>query len=391
MTAISGRVSPGFEPLRQAFADAFAGRPAMGAALAIYREGHEVVSLWGGVADTRDATPWTEDTASVVFSVTKGLMSILVAGLVERGLLDYEAPVSAYWPEFARAGKGAVTVRQLLGHQAGLSAPDIDFTFEDILDWSKVTTYLAGQKPLWPVGSGYAYHALTHGWLSGELVRRVTGLPVGAAFEKFITRPLGAAAWIGRPASAHSPVAHLTVAPNLANLWDEAASLDTAERPNWPHRAMTLGAALPPALVTVDGGFNDPRVHAAEIPGAGGITSASALAAIWSATVASTRGVQLLSPQTVELATQTVTEGPPLFEPQPPYARWGMGFQLDSEARRYLTDRSFGHDGAGGQSAFADPLHRVGFAFVTNWMEAGEDQRATHIIATLKQVLSGLA
>ena len=152
---------------------------------------------------------------------------------------------------------------------------------------------------------------------------------------------------------------------------------------------MTLGAAMPAALVTADGGFNDPRVHKAEIPGAGGIAAAGALAAIWSATVCDTDGVRLLNRQSVKRATEVETSGSPVFDPTPPYSRWGMGFQLDSDSRRYLTSSSFGHDGAGGQVGFADPVHGVGFAFLTNWMEGVGDLRATSIIDALRSVLTG--
>ena len=387
MTAIHGRVTPGFEPVADAFAAGFAGRPEMGGALAVRHQGAEVVSLWGGSADPRIGSAWTEHTASVIFSCSKGLVSLLAAQLVDAGQLDYDAPVARYWPEFAQAGKGGVTVRQLVGHQAGLSAPRSDFTFNDILDWDVVTTELARQAPLWPPGTGYAYHAITHGWLVGELVRRITGKSVGTAFAETIAEPLGASAWIGLPENHQGPVAHLQVAPQLAGLWDAEAALDTVDTPNWPYRAMTLGGALPAALVTPEGGFNDRRLQQAEVPGAGGIATASGLAAIWSATVAPTEGVTLLSPDMVSLATKTVTGGEPVFPAPPPYARWGMGFQLDAPARRYLTTHSFGHDGAGGQSAFADPELRVGFAFLTNWMEAGEDRRATDIIDALRGVI----
>jgi CubicO group peptidase (beta-lactamase class C family) len=387
MPAIEGRVAPGYEAVADAFAAAFAGRPQMGGALAIRVEGREVVNLWGGAADARTGVPWTQQTASVIFSCTKGLVSILVARLVQEGRLDYEAPVARYWPEFARNGKGAVTVRQALGHQAGLSAPRSPLSFDDILEWDVVAEELAGQAPLWPPGSGYAYHAITHGWLAGEIIRRVTGRSIGKYFAEAVSGPLGASAWIGLPLACDQAVAHLQVAPVLAGLWAAEAERDGPATPNWPYRAMTLGGALPAELVTANGGFNDRRLQAAEVPGAGGIATAPALAAIWSATVTPTRDVALLSPATVALATATVTSGPPVFAAPPPYARWGMGFQLDSEARRYLTAESFGHDGAGGQSAFADPVHNVGFAFITNWMEAGEDSRATAIIDTLRDVL----
>jgi CubicO group peptidase (beta-lactamase class C family) len=384
--SVEGKAASGYETVAEAFAAAFEGRPQMGAALAIRVDGEEVVNLWSGIADKRSGELWYADTASVIFSCTKGLMSILLARLVEEGRLDYDAPVATYWPEFAAAGKDRITVRQAISHQGGLSAPARDWTLADLTDWNAATALLAEQAPLWEPGTGYAYHALTHGWLTGELVRRITGMGPGAYFAELATKPLAASAWIGLPGGA-GPVAHLTVAPALSDLWADAAAADTGERPNWTYRAMTLGAALPPSLVTPHGGFNDPRVRRAEIPGAGGIATASALASIWSATVSETDGVRLLQPATVARATQAETEGPPLFDPVPPYSRWGMGFQLDSEARRYLTGASFGHDGAGGQVGFADPTHRVGFGFVTNWMEGAGDLRATAIIDALRASL----
>jgi CubicO group peptidase (beta-lactamase class C family) len=253
-----------------------------------------------------------------------------------------------------------------------------------MLDWEAATRRLAAQRPLWPPGSGYAYHAITHGWLAGEVIRRVAGMSVGEAFARLVTGPLNAAAWIGRPGPN---VAHLQVSPGLAALWDADRARDTPEAPFWPYRSMTLGQALPGALVRGEEGFNDPRVQAAEIPGAGGIATASALAEIWSATVADTAGVRLLQPATIAAATAVQTEGAPVFYLPPPYPRWGMGFQLDSEARRFLTPGSFGHDGAGGQVGFADPAYRLGFAFVTNWLEGADDLRATGIIDALRTVL----
>lgn len=358
----------------------------MGAALAILVDGEMVASLWGGIADERDGRAWERDTASVIFSCTKGLMSLLVARLVEQGLIDYAAPVARYWPEFAQNGKGAVTVAEALSHRAGLSAPSEDFELADMLDWDVATSKLAAQAPLWPPGEGYAYHALTHGWLAGELIRRVTGQSPGQYFREAIA-PLGAEAWIGLPAWRGN-VAHLQVSPDLAALWEvEAATAAAGGPPNWPYRAMTLGRALPAALVTSDGGFNDLRVQQAEIPGAGGIATAEGLATIWSAAVTPTKGVRLAGADVLERATVTVTEGPPVFAAEPPYPRWGMGFQLDSAARRFLTDASFGHDGAGGQVAFADPKHRVGFAYVTNWMRGPGDLRGTRLVDTLRDVL----
>lgn len=386
---IHGTVAEGYEPVRDAFEAAFDGKPSMGGALSIRRDGQAVVDLWGGVADERDERMWEGDTPSVVFSCTKGLVSILAARLVQEGRLHYDAKVSTYWPEFAAAGKSGVRVRDLLSHRSGVSAPREALALDEVLDWDRVVSRLAAQEPLWEPGTGYAYHAITHGWLAGEVIRRVTGMSVGQYFDQLVAGPLGADAWIGLPAGRHPSVAHLQVGATLTQLVVQQAAARPAGVIDWSDQAMTLGGAFPPELVTVDGGFNDPHVQAAQIPGAGGIASARALATIWSATVAETNGVRLLDDTTIAAATVPQSEGAPVWDVPGPWPRWGMGFQLDSEARRYLGDSGFGHDGAGGQVAFADRDARLGFAFITNQMEAIDDVRATRIVDALREVLRG--
>ncbi|MCE7080405.1 serine hydrolase [Streptomyces sp. ST2-7A] len=388
---VRGRVAPGFEPLRDAFAAVFEGTRDTGAALAVLHRGEPVADLWGGVADARTGAPWRTDTPSVIFSCTKGLVSILAARLVQEGRLDYEDRVAAHWPEFGRAGKEGVTVRDILAHRAGLSAPRRSFSTAEVLDWDTVTAALAEQEPLWEPGTGHAYHALTHGWLIGEVIRRITGGSVGRYFDEVIAGPLGADAWIGVPEAVQGRVAHLRVGPTLTeHVRQQGLARDrTPERPDWPGLAMTLGDAFPPELAHPTRGFNDPAVRAAEIPGAGGIATARALACIWSATVTGTRGVRLLEEDTLRRALVVRTEGKPVFDVPGPHARWAMGFQLDSEARRFLTPDGFGHDGAGGQVAFADPVTGVGFAFLTNRMEAGDDPRGTRIVDALRGILLG--
>jgi CubicO group peptidase (beta-lactamase class C family) len=387
MTTVHGSVAAGFESVRAAFAAAFEGKPGMGAALAIRHHGEPVVDLWGGVSDEQGNQPWRDDTISVIFSCTKGLVSILAARLVQDGRLDYSAKVAEYWPEFAAAGKGDVTVRDLLAHRSGLSAPREAFTATDIIDWEFVVERLAAQEPLWEPGTGYAYHAITHGWLAGEVIRRITGRTVGEHFRELVTSPLQAEAWIGLPDGLHDRVADMIVGPTLAQLTAQQAAARTPGVTDWSDRAMTLGGALSPELVGPGEGFNNPAIQSAEIPGAGGIASARALAAIWSATIVETDGVRLLDEPVTRLATATQSEGAPVWDVPGPWPRWGMGFQLDSAARRYLTPTGFGHDGAGGQSAFADPGEEVGFAFLTNQMEAIDDVRATRIIDALRDVL----
>ncbi|CAN5233848.1 serine hydrolase domain-containing protein [soil metagenome] len=386
-TDIHGDGESGFEAVRDAFASAFAGKPDMGAALSVRHRGRTVVDLWGGIADERTPAPWQEHTPSVIFSCTKGLSALMAARLVQEGRLDYEARVTEYWPEFGAAGKGDVRVKDLLSHRSGLSAPRIPLTADDVLDWDRVVAALAAQEPLWEPGTGYAYHAITHGWLVGEVIRRVTGLSVGQYFEQLVSGPLHAEAWIGLPAGVHDRVAHMQVGPTLTQLNRQLAEARTPGQTDWSNEAMTLGGAFTPELITVDGGFNSPAVQSAEIPGAGGIATARSLATIWSATVTETEGVRLLDGPTIAEATRVQTEGAPVWDVPGPWPRWGMGFQLDSEARRYLGGSGFGHDGAGGQCAFADPEYGVGFAFLTNQMEAIDDLRATRIVDSLREVL----
>lgn len=377
---IEGNVAPGFERVADAFAQSFASRPGMGAALAIRVDGDYVARLWAGTADTRTGRPWQQDTPSVIFSCTKGVMSLLVARLVEQGLIDYDAPMARYWPEFAANGKAAITVREALSHRAGLLAVEPDLTLDDLCDWERMTRLVAAQAPLLKPDSGYAYHPITHGWLTGELVRRVTGLMPGAYLREEITEPLGADLWIGIPDTVEP--AHLTVIPG-----PPGPDLPVPA-PNWPERAVSFGGALPGELATPTGGFNDRRLVAAEIPGAGGVATADGLATFWSAAVTRTEGLRTVGPDVIERATREVSGGPGIYPGVPPYYRWGMGFMLDADARRLLSPKSFGHDGAGGQVAFADPAYRVGFAFITNRMEGSPDPRGNGIVTALREILS---
>ncbi|KTR90885.1 carboxylesterase [Microbacterium testaceum] len=386
MTAVKGTVAPGYERVGEAFAVAFDGLPEMGAALAVRVDGRAVVDLWGGVADGRTGRPWERETPSVVFSSTKGLMSILVARLVASGRLDLDEPLSAIWPEFGAHGKHLVSVGDALAHRAGVSAPRVSVSREQLRDFDAMTTLLAAQEPLWEPGTAWAYHALTHGWLSGEIVRRAGGTDPGEAFAE-MAASVGGGAWLGMPPEVAASVAHLRVGPTLSALVERQRASRDPSTIDWQERAMTLGGVLPETLVTDDDGFNADDVRAAVIPGAGAIATARAVAAMWSATVADTDGVRLLDDDTVRIVTRERTAGAPVFPAPAPWPRWASGFQLDSDARRFLGGSSFGHDGAGGQVAFADRESRVGFAFVTNWMEA-VDPRATRIVDALRAVVA---
>ncbi|MCC3270113.1 beta-lactamase family protein [Arthrobacter gengyunqii] len=386
-TGISGTFEPRFLPVRNAFEAAFEGRPRMGAALAVHHQGQLVVDLWGGVADARTAVPWTSATSTVVFSCTKGIMSILLARLVEAGRLDYDALLTDIWPEFGARGKGSVTIGDALAHRAGVSAPRRAVDLAEALDWEQMTGLLAGQEPLWEPGSGYGYHALTHGWLSGEIIRRVTGQSPGEFLRETLADPLLAELQLGVPAAEQANIAHLEAGESLQELVRSQQAERQPDVTDWPARALTLGHAFPQELVGDDDGFNRSDVRAAEWPGAGAVATAHGLSAAWSSVVHDTAATRRLDPAVLKQATEVRSEGPPVFPAPEPWSRWGAGFQLDSAARRFVSADGFGHDGAGGQVAFAEPGLELSVAFLTNWMEAGDDTRATRIIDALREVM----
>lgn len=385
---VSGTTEPRFAALRDAFAAAFVDQPTMGAAVAVHVDGRLVVDLWGGLSDARSGAPWSRDTSTVVFSCTKGVMSIVIARLVEAGRLDYDEPVASLWPEFAAHGKGDVTVGDVLAHRGGLSAPRDDLGLDDVLDWPRMTSLLAAQRPLWQPATGHAYHALTHGWLAGEIVRRVTGRMPGDELQEVLAGPARQGLRLGVPPSEQAGIARLEVGASLHEHVRAQDGRAGAPSPDWPTLAMTLGHAFPAELAGPDEAFQRADVRAAGLPGAGGVATARGLSAAWASVVADTDDGPRLDPATLARAVRPRSEGAPVYEAPAPWPRWGAGFQLDSAARRYLTGDGFGHDGAGGQVAFAEPGLGLGFAFVTNRMEAGADLRATRIVDALRDALT---
>ncbi|HSU65446.1 MAG TPA: serine hydrolase domain-containing protein [Tepidisphaeraceae bacterium] len=383
-------VAPGWEPVATVFGALIEADDLGGAAVAVHADGKLVLDAWGGRADAVRDRDWHGDTPTVVFSCTKGMLSILVAKLVESGAVRYEQPVSELWPEFAAAGKGEVRIADVLSHRAGLPAFDVPIGFEELVGGASLPGLLARQTPRWRPSDGYAYHPLTFGWLVGEIVRRATEETIGRYFTKTLADPLGLDAWIGAPPHVLARVAHVKTAPSQV-----AASVGLLERAEsgdaLPLFAMTLGGALPPSLVGsgagADAGLNDPRAQAAEIPGAGGIATARALSALWSSTVVGTHEVSALGAGVLAEALAPASEGPQLVAGGAPYPRFGMGFQLTSDAQPYLTARSFGHDGAGGQLAFADPDHGVGFAYVTSTLVGSGDDRGRRLVEAVRSVL----
>jgi CubicO group peptidase (beta-lactamase class C family) len=376
-----------FSGVASIFSEILRERPDSGAALSIWKDGKCVLDLHGGFADKERGLVWGAKTPSVIFSSTKGIMSLLLAMLFQEGLFDYEDRVGKYWPEYARGNKENTLVKDLISHRAGLPAFKGSISLEQAIDWNYMVRRIEQEDPLWEPGEDYFYHAISHGWLLGELISRLSLSTPGAYLQSCISKPLEIDCWIGIPPSIEGKVANLYVTKDLKNFFSELKAADTVTG-NLLISALTLGDAFPDVLVGEGTGFNATEVHKSQIPGAGGIATANALAKLWSSVVVETDGVRLLTDETISYVTQVQSEGVPFGDGPPPYSRFGLGFQLDSEARRYLTTRSFGHDGAGGQCAFADPVHKVGFAFLTNEMDGPIDTRATRLIEELAQTLT---
>lgn len=385
MVDVLGSFSPGFENLAQTFSKGFEGREGeMGAACSVWLDGKEVVNIYSGYADPRSEKIWGESTKSVIFSCTKGIMAILAAHFVQKGDLGYERPVAYYWPEFGQSGKNNITVSDVLSHKAGLPAFRNPISKQEILCWNSFISRVEKEPPLWPRGLGYSYHALTYGWLVGEILHRVSGGEIRELLDSIVNLRLGVKACIGLPESKKNELAHVTCSQEYIDFWKKEKEADSDEAPNWYYRSMTLGGAFPATLVTDNDGFNDYEVLRAGIPGAGCVTSASDLAKIFSATVVETDGVRLLDETVLDKALIPTSVGCPIFPTTGPYPSYGMGFQLDSPARNFLSIQSFGHDGAGGQVVFADRKRRMSFSYVTNYMGCVNDQRASSLIKQIK-------
>ena len=385
---VHGFVDEGYGRVLHAFVANFLEHDDLGAGCAAYVRGRVVVDLWGGIADLRTRQPWDRETAAVIFSCTKGLLAICVYILVQEGRLDLESPVAHYWPEFGQHGKESITLRSAMSHRAGLPALDRDLTLEEIVAWDPVIRAIEDQAPLFGPTEGHLYHAMTYGWLLGEVVRRITGEKPGDYFRKRLGDPLGLRTWIGLPAAARESVAWME--PPLPDEDSAAARASAALLAENPvvERSLTMGGAF--AFPAKDGvvTFNDPAIQAADIAAANGISTARSLACVYARCVSDLDGPRLLSPTSIADASVVQSSGRQLSGAPDDGARWGTGFQLSSApSQPMLGPGSFGHAGAGGQLAFADLEHSVGFAYLSNQMGGYGDSRARELTRALASVL----
>ena len=404
---VNGHVEDGWGKVADAFRANFDGNPGeAGASVAVYAGGRPVVDLWGGFADSAAQRPWTKDTIVQVASTTKGATAICAHMLAQRGELDLDAPVVEYWPEFGANGKEDIPVRWLLSHQAGLPIVDGPLTLEEAYAWDPVIHALEAQKPLWKPGTEHVYHAMTYGYLVGEVVRRISGKSLGTFFADEVAGPLGLQAWIGLPEEQEPNVATIEFAApfTLEEMTQgiiETTKLDAETVNAWMQavwgedsvqaKAGTLGGAFDP---TSDY-FTKRAWRAAEVPAANMVANARSVARMYAATVSDVDGVRLLDPATVDRAIEVQTDKtrmnglpPELDIPADRSFYMSLGFWRSCPPMPLIGPKSFGHPGSGGSIGFADPDAGVGFGYVMNlWSFRIGEPRASNLTDAVKACL----
>jgi CubicO group peptidase (beta-lactamase class C family) len=359
--AVEGCCDPRFAPVRDAFRGNFGERGELGAAVCVTVGGRVVADLWGGWADQARGRRWRPDTLVNVFSVGKGMVATCAARLAGQGKLDLDAVVAAYWPEFGAAGKDVITVRQLLSHQAGLPAVRQRLAPGSMLDWTVMTAALAVQEPWWEPGTGHGYHVNTFGFLTGEVIRRVTGSTVGTLLREEVAGPLGADVYIGLPASEHTRVA-IFAWPGPPPAEKEPPGLE-------PARLMEHNAYFNPGGLSGAGVINSRQWRAAEVPSANAHGTARGVARVYAALAGggSLDGAAIVDAAALAAATTEQVYGQDLVLHRP--SRFGLGFQLTQPERPLGPGQAaFGHFGAGGSLGFCDPESGVAFGYVMNQM-----------------------
>jgi CubicO group peptidase (beta-lactamase class C family) len=357
--------------LKPLFRENFEKLGELGAAVSIWQHGKPIVDLYGGFCDARHEKPWEADTLVLIWSATKGIASACALHVLQEYRIGIDRYVAEFWPEFAQAGKEKITLSQLLSHQAGLCALDARV---DILDYGAVIRALEVQKPLWPPGTAHGYHARTFGFLFDELVRRIAGKTLSQYWREAFAQPLNLDLWIGLPEEQNPRVATIYAAKsgrppepkNRQSGSDFYLDLVT------PGTLARKTFSSPYGLQSVSG-MNPPAVRALPIVSFGGIGSASALAKFYSmlANGGNLDGKTFFSEETIVWMTATLTDGMDrVFQIPTTFSAGFMKDPRNTRRRMFGTSPSaFGHPGAGGSHAFADPKNRISFAYVMNQME----------------------
>jgi CubicO group peptidase (beta-lactamase class C family) len=356
---VRGHCDPAFRAVRDVFEENFARGDELGAAVAVYAGDDLVVDLWGGIADRHTGRPWRHETPCVAFSCTKAVTAAAALRLAEREAYDVDGPVTDWWPEFAAHGKEGTTAAHLLSHQAGLPVLETPCTAEKAADPKAVADLLAAQPPMWTPGTAHGYHALTYGWLAGEIVRRVGGRPVGEYVRAEFAGDLDL--WIGAPIDVLDRAAKLTARrPGGAEPAHQAAQ-DAARQPaNDASSALDLALRNP---APGKGGFNNPVVLRGGWPGAGMVATATALAGFYRDLLAG----RIVRPETLGAAIKPRVNGPDRVLVVD--SAFGLGFMRPSSVFPVPPGGrvgAFGHTGAGGSIGLGDVERGIGMAYVMN-------------------------
>ncbi|MDQ4420993.1 serine hydrolase [Sphingobium sp. DEHP117] len=355
-----------FKNVREEFAANFEERGELGASLAIYLDGKLVVDLWGGIADTSTGCPWEESTMAVVFSATKGMAAICMHMLADQGLLEFDKPVAAYWPEFAANGKENITVAMALSHQAGVPVWQLqDLPSGAFNDFDFVSRLLAAETPVWEPGTAHGYHAVSIGVIEGELVKRITGRSIGTFLREEVARPLGADVWIGLPEAEESRVSTSYLSDgNPQSPLTQKLNSD----PGWIGWKLITNGGDDLAYT------NSRERHAAEIPASGGIASAKGLARLYAplSLDGSIDNVRLVQPQSLHAmgAIRSASDCDLILRIPTTFTlgfskSWGDR-RLGSGEYMILGQNAFGTPGMGGSMGFADTEARMSFGYVMN-------------------------
>jgi CubicO group peptidase (beta-lactamase class C family) len=373
---VRGFTAPGFEGLRDAFAAAAKLDTRGGSALSVFHHGMLVAELVSGTGG--GSGPRTPQTTQVCFSCTKGVVATALLILIERGRLDLDAPMAQYWPEFGVHGKGDLLVRHVVSHMSGQPSFRAPVSADALADDLFAEAVVASDEPWWAPGTQIAYQSISYGTLCGGLIRRITGESVGTFVQREIAGPLGLDLWIGLPEERERDVAPLQLIPldEQAEATDNPAHVAQVENPRVLHDPD-------------DRMWNTRAYHAAEIPGAGGITSATGLARMYAclANGGTLDGYRLLRPETIALGRTTISEGPEAFNGDP--MRFGVGFMLAMATAEVYDQGEFGHSGYGGQAAGAWPERGASFTYFTTALRSGDvaDTRVALVLAALDEAL----
>jgi CubicO group peptidase (beta-lactamase class C family) len=372
---IGGDADEGYGKMADAFRRNFRSGKEVGAAVAVYRDGRKVVDLWGGFRNGIARTPWEHDTLVTVFSTTKGIASLTVAVAASRGLISYDGKVADYWPEFAQHGKGAITVRQLLSHQAGLSSIDPPLTLDDVAEPARMAAKLATQRPAWTPGTRHGYHGITLGWYTGELIRRTdpAGRSLGQVFAEEIAEPLNLDFYIGLPASVdRNRIAHLHF-PSQAKTLLHLHLLPPRLVAAWfnPFSLTARSATIVKGIKGPADDFNREELRVVEMPAANGIGDARSIAKLYGS--AAIGGSEIgLTTSTLDALTASAVAPTKGLRDKVLHANtsFSLGFCKPTPLAGFglfgSSDKAFGTPGAGGSFGFADPDTGVGFAYVMN-------------------------